>query len=60
VIAKQLQGNDVEQTLEAVDGLQHVGSLDILHDALVVFVAHITMGCALRVVIWAKADWTLG
>ena len=40
MIAEQLQGNDIEQTLETVDGLRHADSLDILGNALVTFVAY--------------------
>jgi hypothetical protein len=40
MIAEQLQGDDVEQTLETVDCLRHADSLDILCDAFVIFVAY--------------------
>jgi hypothetical protein len=40
MVAEQLQGDDVEQTLEAVDCLRHADSLDILCDAFVVFVTY--------------------
>ena len=40
MITKQLQGDDVEQTLEAVDRLRHADSLDVLRDTFVVIVAY--------------------
>ena len=40
MIAEQLQGDDVEQTLEAVDSLRHADSLDILCDTIVTFVTY--------------------
>jgi len=40
MITEHLQGYDVEQALEAVDGLRHTDSLDIPRDALVTFVTY--------------------
>ena len=40
MIAEQLQGDDVEQTLEAVDRLRHADSLDILCNTIIALVAY--------------------
>ena len=40
VVAEQLQGDNVEQTLKAVDGLRHADSLNILRDTLIAFIAY--------------------
>lgn len=40
MVTKQLQGYNIEQALEAVDGLRHADRLDILGDSLVTFVAY--------------------
>ena len=40
MITEQLQGDDIEQALEAVDCLWHADLLDILRDSLVTFIAY--------------------
>ena len=40
MVTEQLQGYDVEQALEAVDGLRHADGFDIPRDALVTFVTY--------------------
>jgi len=40
MITEQLQGDDIDQALEAVDSLWHADRLDILRDSLVTFVAN--------------------
>ena len=38
-VRKQLQGNDIDQTLETIDGLRHSERLEFLADRVVVLVA---------------------
>lgn len=40
MVTEQLQGYNIEQALEAVDGLRHADRFDILGDSLVTFVAY--------------------
>lgn len=40
MITEQLQGDDIEQALEAVDCLRHADLLDILRDSLITFIAY--------------------
>ena len=39
MVAEKLQGDNVEQTLEAVDALRHADLLNILRDTLITFIA---------------------
>ena len=40
MITEHLKGYDVEQALEAVDGLRHADTLDILRDTFITLVAN--------------------
>ncbi len=40
VVAKQLQGDNVEQALKAVNSLRHADSLNILRDTLIALIAY--------------------